>query len=155
MINATLCYIKKNKQTLMLHRVKKENDMHHGKWNGLGGKMEPGETPEECVIREVYEESGLTIQNPALKGILTFPAFDGTNDWLAFVFTAHTFTGELIESDEGNLKWIDNAKLLDLNLWEGDKTFIPWLDDKAFFSGKFIYKNKQLTDHHVVFHTFQ
>ena len=155
MINATLCYIKHNDQTLMLHRIKKENDMHKGKWNGLGGKMEPGETPEECVIREVFEESGLTIQNPTLKGLLTFPMFDEKHDWLAFVFTAHTFTGKLLDSDEGNLKWINNDKLLDLNLWEGDKTFIPWLDDKPFFSGKFIYKNKQLIDHHVVFHTSQ
>lgn len=153
MIIATLCYVKNDKQTLMLHRIKKENDMHEGKWNGLGGKMESGETPEECVIREVCEESGLTIQNPTLKGILTFPAFDDTNDWLAFVFVSHTFTGKLIESDEGVLEWIDDSKLLDLNLWEGDKIFIPWLDDNAFFSGKFIYKNKQLVDHHVLFHT--
>jgi len=153
MINGTLCYVKTENQTLMLHRVKKENDMHKGKWNGLGGKMESGETPEECIIREVYEESGLTIQNPTLKGILTFPQFDDNNDWLAFVFTAHTFTGELIDSDEGVLKWIDNNKLLDLNLWPGDKIFLPWVNSERFFSGKFIYHNKQLIDHHVVFHT--
>ncbi len=154
MINATLCYVKNDNKTLMLHRIKKENDIHEGKWNGLGGKMEAGETPEECVIREVREESGLCIQNPALRGILTFPEFDGSNDWLAFVFTAHAFTGELINSTEGILKWIDNSKLLDLNLWEGDKIFLNWLEQAAFFSGKFTYKNKQLVDHHVVFHPF-
>ena len=77
MINATLCYVKNGNKTLMLHRIKKENDIHEGKWNGLGGKMEAGETPEECVIREVREESGLQIQNPALRGVLTFPNFDG------------------------------------------------------------------------------
>ena len=153
MINGTLCYVKTETQTLMLHRIKKENDMHKGKWNGLGGKMEDGETPEECIIREVYEESGLTIQDPTLKGILTFPQFDGNNDWLAFVFSAHTFTGELIDSDEGVLEWVDNEKLLDLNLWPGDKIFLPWVDGDRFFSGKFIYENKQLIDHHVVFHT--
>ncbi|MAI88720.1 MAG: DNA mismatch repair protein MutT, partial [Candidatus Marinimicrobia bacterium] len=71
----TLCYITDSEKTLMLHRVKKENDMHEGKWNGLGGKLEAGESPEECVIREVYEESGLTIKNPKLKGIITFPKF--------------------------------------------------------------------------------
>ena len=76
MINATLCYVKNGNKTLMLHRIKKENDIHEGKWNGLGGKMEAGETPEECVIREVREESGLQIQNPALRGVLTFPNFD-------------------------------------------------------------------------------
>ncbi len=154
MINATLCYVKNGNKTLMLHRVKKENDIHEGKWNGLGGKMEAGETPEECVIREVREESGLQIQKPALRGVLTFPKFDGVNDWLAFVFTAESFTGELIDSSEGVLKWIDDSELLDLNLWEGDKIFLKWLHQDAFFSGKFTYENKQLIDHDVVFHTF-
>ena len=154
MINATLCYVRNGDKTLMLHRVKKENDIHEGKWNGLGGKMEPGETPEECVTREVREESGLHIRDPALRGVLMFPEFDGNNDWLAFVFTAHTFTGELINSTEGILQWIDNADLLDLNLWEGDKIFLKWLERDAFFSGKFTYKKKRLIDHQVVFHTF-
>lgn len=152
MINATLCYVKSGNKTLMLHRIKKENDIHEGKWNGLGGKMEAGETPEECVIREVCEESGLQIQNPALRGVLTFPNFDGINDWLAFVFTADVFTGALIDSSEGVLEWIDDSKLFDLNLWEGDKIFLKWLHRDAFFSGKFMYENKRLVDHDVVFH---
>ena len=149
----TLCYIKHNGQTLMLHRIKKENDMHEGKWNGLGGKLDPGETPEECIIREVKEESGLTIQNPQLKGILTFPMFDGIDDWMAFVFTASSFTGHLIASPEGNLKWINDDEIFNLNLWPGDRIFLKWLKEDRFFSGKFIYKNKQLIDHHVVFHS--
>lgn len=149
----TLCYIKHNGKTLMLHRIKKENDMHKGKWNGLGGKLEPGETPEECVIREIHEESGLTIHNPILKGILTFPQFDGVDDWMAFVFIAKEFTGQRIDSPEGKLEWVNDAEVLNLNLWEGDRIFLKWLDQDKFFSGKFIYKNKQLVDHHVVFHS--
>ena len=149
---ATLCYIKDNGKTLMLHRVKKENDMHEGKWNGLGGKLEPGETPEECVIREIQEECGLTLKNPSLKGILTFPNFDGTDDWRVFVFVAKEFEGELIDSNEGNLEWIDDSELLNLNLWDGDKIFLKWLDREGFFSGKFIYKDGKLLKHHVVFH---
>lgn len=149
----TLCYIKHNDKTLMLHRIKKENDMHEGKWNGLGGKLDPGETPEECVIREIQEESGLTIHNPQLRGILTFPMFDGMDDWMAFLFIATQFEGNLIDSPEGNLEWVDDDKVLDLNLWPGDRIFLKWLEQDAFFSGKFIYKNKQLVDHSVVFYT--
>ena len=117
---ATLCYIRKDNQTLMLHRVKKENDIHEGKWNGLGGKFEAGETPEECIIREVKEESGLNIINPKLHGFISFPLFDEIQDWFVFIFSAHEFTGHIIESDEGILKWIDDEKLSFLNLWEGD-----------------------------------
>ncbi len=85
----------------MLHRIKKENDIHEGKWNGLGGKFEPGETPEACAIRDVKEESGLKINSPILKGIITFPLFSPNTDWYVFVFTADQSAGELIESDEG------------------------------------------------------
>lgn len=148
----TLCYIKHNNKTLMLHRVKKENDMHEGKWNGLGGKLEAGETPEECIIREVKEESGLTIHNPTLKGILTFPKFDDVDDWMAFLFTATQFEGQLIDSPEGNLQWIADSELFNLNLWPGDRIFLKWVEENRFFSGKFIYKNKKLIDHSVVFH---
>lgn len=149
---ATLCYIRHAGKTLMIHRVKKQNDMHAGKWNGLGGKLEPGETPEECAIREIREESGLVASNPLLKGILTFPAFDGIEDWYAFVFVVREFEGQLIDSREGILRWVDNSEVLDLELWEGDRIFIPWLDRPGFFSGKFIYQDGCLVDHHVVFH---
>ena len=92
---ATLVYVQRNGQTLMLHRVKKQNDMHQGKWNGLGGKLEPGETPEECAVREVREESGLVARNPRLRGILTFPAFAKEEDWYVYLFTIHDFEGDL------------------------------------------------------------
>jgi 8-oxo-dGTP diphosphatase len=136
----------------MIHRVKKENDMHEGKWNGLGGKLESGETPEECVVREVREESGLHIHNPILKGLLTFPAFDGFDDWYVFVFVATEFEGELIDSPEGNLQWIDDSQLLNLQLWDGDKIFLTWLKKSEFFSAKFIYKNGTLMDYHATFY---
>ena len=92
---ATLCYVEKDGQYLMLHRNKKANDMHKGLWVGLGGKFEAGESPEECVIREVFEESGLRIQNPTLRGFLTFPGFFGEEDWYVFMFVAKNFTGEV------------------------------------------------------------
>ena len=149
---ATLCYLRRNGKTLMVHRVKKKNDMHAGKWNGLGGKLEPRETPEECAIREILEESGLRVFNPILKGVLTFPAFSNDEDWYAFVFLVHEFEGELIDSPEGDLKWIDNAELLNLNLWEGDRIFLPWLEQQAFFSGKFIYEDGRFIEHQVVFY---
>jgi 8-oxo-dGTP diphosphatase len=110
----------------LVHRNKNANDIHAGKWNGLGGKLEGGETPEECVIREVLEESGLSIQNPKYGGLLIFPNFKG-NDWYVFVFTAYEFTGELIDSPEGRLEWIPDEKLLELNLWESDYVFFPWI----------------------------
>lgn len=149
---ATLCYVRKNNKTLMLFRNKKPNDIHEGKWNGLGGKFEKGETPEECVIREVREESGLSIKNPKLHGIITFPMFDGKKDWYVFMFTVNEFEGELIDSNEGKLEWIENEKLLELNLWEGDKIFIPWLFQEKYFSAKFIYENKKLISHYVSFY---
>ena len=147
---ATLCYVRRDGKTLMVHRIKKENDMHQGKWNGLGGKLEAGETPEECAIREIAEESGLRIVHPSLKGILTFPGFANEEDWYAFVFVVTDFEGELIDSPEGVLQWIDDADLLNLDLWEGDLFFLPWLDQPGFFSAKFTYKDGRLVHHHVV-----
>jgi 8-oxo-dGTP diphosphatase len=150
---ATLCYIRRNHQTLMMHRIKKKNDIHQDKWNGLGGKFNQGETPEECVIREIAEESGLHIKDPTLKGFLTFPEFSAGEDWYVFVFVARTFDGELVDSNEGNLEWIDNDKLLELPLWEGDRHFLKYLDEDVFFSGKFIYKNGSLVDHSMIVHS--
>ena len=149
---ATLCYVRSENKTLMLHRIKKKNDFHEGKWNGLGGKFEQGETPEECVIREVKEESGLLIKNPKLHGFITFPMFDGKKDWYVFLFTASEFNGELIDSHEGKLEWIADENLLDLNLWEGDSIFIPWLMKDRFFSAKFVYENGKFVDHTVNFY---
>jgi len=154
MVLATLCYIEDtiNEKTLMLHRTKKENDVHEGKWNGLGGKFEKGESCEDCVIREIKEESGLEIKNPKLKGIVTFPSFLSEKDWHVYVFTCNEFSGELIDSPEGDLEWIDSSKLLDLNIWDGDEIFIPWLKNDKFFSAKFIYENGKLKSHEVNFY---
>ncbi|OGU85292.1 MAG: DNA mismatch repair protein MutT [Ignavibacteria bacterium RBG_16_35_7] len=151
---ATLCYVinKKNDCTLMIHRTKKINDYHLGKWNGLGGKFESGESPEECAIREIKEESGLVVKNITMKGIITFPMFDGIEDWYVFLFVANEFSGELIDSNEGNLKWIQNKKLTEINLWEGDKIFIPWLFKDKFFSAKFNYENGKFLDYEVSFY---
>lgn len=149
---ATLCYLKQNGCTLMVHRVKKANDMHQGKWNGLGGKLEAGETPEECARREIREESGLEVSSLTLKGLLTFPGFANEEDWYAFVFTAESESGEPVDSAEGALKWIDDGQLLQLNLWEGDRIFLPWLERTGFFSGKFTYKEGRLVEHSVIFY---
>ncbi len=149
---ATLCYVQQNHKTLMLHRVKKEDDMHMGKWNGLGGKFEAGETPEACAVREIREESGLTATKLNLKGHITFPLFSPGTDWYVFVFVIPEFKGKLIESPEGHLEWVDNKKLMNLNLWEGDKIFLPWLNDKHFFSAIFEYKEKKLKNYSVEFY---
>lgn len=151
-INATLCYIQQNNHTLMLHRIKKENDIHQGKWNGLGGKFESGESPEDCLLREIKEESGLTLIDYELIGLLTFPKFDGLNDWQVFLYRSSDFAGQLIDSQEGKLEWVPNNKLLELNLWEGDKYFIKWMLEKRFFSAKFNYINKELQDYSVKFY---
>ena len=152
MLLATLCYIKRDDCTLMVHRNKKPNDIHEGKWNGLGGKFEAGETPEECVIREVLEESGLSIQSPTYCGLLVFTNFKG-NDWYVFVFTASKFTGELIDSPEGRLEWIPDDKLHALNLWKSDHIFFQWIDEGKFFSAKFEYDEDEMRGYTVVFHT--
>lgn len=149
---ATLCYIQQNNQTLMLHRVKKDRDSHQGKFVALGGKLEPGESPEECIIREVKEECGLKITNPQFKGFLTFHNPGKDNNWYVFVFIANQFTGELHKSNEGRLEWVDSSKLLDLDMWEGDRLFTPWLLKPGIFSGKLIYQDDKLVDHQVVFY---
>jgi len=158
---ATLCYVidKKNNSILMIYRNKKQNDYHEGKWNGLGGKFEPGESPEECALREIEEESGLIVKSVKMKGFITFPLFDGKDDWYVFLFTADEFVrkdsfgeGELIDSPEGRLEWIPNDKLTEINLWEGDKIFLPWLFQDKFFSAKFNYVNGRFVNFSVVFY---
>ena len=103
-------------------------------------------------MREVREESGLTISDPLLKGFLTFPKFVNDEDWYAFVFVARKIEGQMIESDEGVLKWIDDEKLSKLDLWEGDLVFLPWLERPGIFSGKFIYREGKLVEHNVNFY---
>lgn len=152
LVAATLCYVRSRGRTLMLHRNKKEGDVHRGKWNGLGGKLDAGESPEECVTRELREESGLTVLEPRLRGVLTFPAFKPGEDWLVFVYTADRFEGTLGACAEGDLEWIDDGKILSLPLWEGDKVFLPWLDGEKFFSGKFVYRDGRLVSHEASFY---
>jgi 8-oxo-dGTP diphosphatase len=148
---ATLCYVKHEGRTLMVHRVKKADDIHRGKWNGLGGKFEPGESPEECIIREVREESGLVIRAPRYHGLLIFTNFKG-DDWYVWVFTATEFEGTLIDSPEGNLKWIPDNELTSLPLWDSDHIFLPWLEKPGVFSAKFDYEGEKMLGHSVSFY---
>jgi len=151
MILATLCYIKRNGKTLMVQRGKKPFDIHQGKWNGLGGKFETGESPEECLRREIQEETGLAIKNPKLHGLVMFPNFKG-NDWYVFIFTVVEFQGDLIDSPEGKLEWIDDARLPTLPLWPSDLIFLPWLEQEQFFSAKFIYEGEEFQSYEVAFY---
>jgi 8-oxo-dGTP diphosphatase len=154
LILATLCYLQHDGHTLMLHRTKRAGDIHSGKWNGLGGKFNAGESPEECVIREVREESGLEIGDPHLCGFLIFPAFKG-NDWYVFVFTAREFSGDLQENEEGYLKWIPDGQVESLPLWPSDHLFLPWIREGRFFSAKFVYEGDELISHSVKFHPYE
>lgn len=150
---AVLCYIRHNGSTLMMHRNSRPEDMHFGKWNAPGGKIEPGETPEECVVREVFEETALAVENPRMRGILTFPAFNGEEDWYVYVFAAEKFSGNLKKScPEGDLHWIKDSDLMTLSLWEGDRVFMKWLDGNKFFSGKFTYSASGFESYSVVFY---
>ncbi|MCM8526424.1 MAG: 8-oxo-dGTP diphosphatase [Lentisphaeraceae bacterium] len=148
-IEASLVYLFKDDHVLMLHRVKKEKDIHKDKWNGLGGKLEPAESPEECAVREIKEESGYDIHTLKFAGHLFFPTFDKQqNDWSVFVFTSDDFSGlQLENTPEGNLEWIHKDKLLNLNLWEGDRYFLPKLLSGDKFLGKFIYTDGRLVDY--------
>ena len=151
-ILGTLCYLKRHGKTLMMYRNRKKNDIHEGKWNGLGGKIEPGESPTECAIREIREECGLEARAPLLKGVLTFPQFAQGNDWIVFLFRVDIFDGVMGECNEGDLHWIDDDKLLELELWEGDRVFMPYLDVPGFFTGKFLYKKGILIDYTIEWH---
>jgi len=151
---ATLCYVRQDQKTLMLHRIKKANDIHAGKWNGLGGKLEPGESPEQCVIREVFEESGLKIVQPCYNGLLIFANFK-EEDWYVWVFSANGFSGELIEqvdSKEGRLAWIADQEVTALNLWPSDLIFMPWLQQDKIFSARFQYDGEKMQGYTVVFY---
>lgn len=141
---ATLCYVTQKNKTLLLHRIKKKNDVHEGKWNGLGGKFEPGESPEDCVKREIKEEAGLALIAPKLRGVLSFPQFTEGTDWVVFVFTCSSWSGKVRPSNEGHLEWIENKKIPQLPMWPGDRYFLKWLKGKKFFSGKIEYKKKKL-----------
>ena len=138
MINTTLCYLERDGKYLMLHRTKKEGDINKDKWIGVGGKCEAGESPEECLRREVYEETGYTLSGHSFRGIVTFVYGDITE--YMFLFTSDRFSGEQKVCDEGNLVWVDMDKVYDLPIWEGDKVFLKLLKEgTGFFSLKLKY----------------
>lgn len=144
MINTTLCYIEKDGKYLMLHRVKKVNDLNQDKWIGIGGKFEDKESPEECMLREAYEETGLTLINPEYRGILTFVSDKWPTEYI-HLFYANNFLGELIDCDEGNLEWVPIQDIYSLPLWQGDKIFLRLIEEKVpFFSLKLQYEGESL-----------
>ena len=146
MLNTTLCYIEKDNKYLMLHRVKKENDLNKDKWVGIGGKFEENESPEDCLLREVKEESGLTLTSWRYRGIVTFINTKCEAEFM-HLFTADAFEGEMKSCDEGELEWIKKSELMRLTLWEGDKIFLKLLaDDAPFFSLKLVYEGDRLTE---------
>ena len=137
----TLCYIEKDGKYLMLHRTVKKNDENHDKWIGVGGHFENGESPEDCLLREVKEETGLTLESFSFRGIVTFISDENPAEYMC-LYTADSFSGTQILCDEGQLEWVDKRDVLKLNLWEGDKLFLKLLADGApFFSLKLVYKN--------------
>ena len=145
MYNSTLCYIERGDEYLLLHRVKKEHDLNRDKWIGLGGKFEPDESPEECVLREVREEAGLTLTSFRYRGIVTFVS-DRWEGAYMHLFTADGFTGEIGECDEGVLEWIKKSDFAALPQWEGDRIFLRLLEEDApFFSLKLCYTGEKLT----------
>ena len=139
MKNTTLCHIEKDGKYLMLHRVKKENDLNHDKWVGIGGKFEDRESPEDCAVRETFEETGLTLKSYKYCGIVTFVSDVWETEYM-HIFHSNDFCGELKECDEGDLCWVDIPEIYNLPIWEGDKIFLRLIEKKApFFSLKLEY----------------
>lgn len=146
MINTTLCYIEKDNKYLMLHRTKKENDLNEGKWIGVGGKFEKDETPEECLLREVKEETGLTLTKYKLRAVITFISNKWQTEYM-YLFTSSEFTGELISCNEGELEWVAQDDILKLNIWEGDKIFLKkMIEEDNFFTLKVVYEGDKLVN---------
>lgn len=146
MHNSTLCYLVKDGKVLMLHRVKKKNDINHDKWIGIGGKFEPEEAPEECILREAKEETGLTLTSWRCRGVVTFLQEGGEGEYM-YLFTADDFTGELMECDEGDLQWVSMEFLDALPTWEGDRIFLNLLwQDAPFFLLTLRYQGDRLVE---------
>lgn len=144
MKNTTLCYLLQGDEVLLLHRIKKKNDLNHDKWIGIGGKFEEGESPEECLLREAWEETGLTLTDYNYRGIVTFVSDEWEGEYM-HLYTATGWTGTLKECDEGVLEWVGWEKMKALPQWEGDKIFLRLLEEEApFFSLKLCYEGDRL-----------
>ncbi len=150
MKNVTLCYIEENGKYLMLHRTKKENDLNKDKWIGVGGKFEDKESPEECVKREVKEETGLILKNCKLRCIVTYVSNEWDTEYM-YVFTSNMFEGEISECNEGELEWIEKDRVMNLKIWEGDKVFLERIlkEDSTFFTAKLEYNGEKLVKSEV------
>ena len=136
---STLCYIERDGKYLMLHRTVKKNDVNKDKWIGVGGHFEADESPEECLLRVVREETGYILTSYRYRGLVTFVSGNGVTEYMS-LFTADGFEGVLCSCDEGELEWVDKKELYKLNIWEGDKIFFRLIDeDREFFSLKLVY----------------
>ena len=143
---STLCYIEKDGKYLMLHRTVKENDVNRDKWIGVGGHFEKNESPEECLLREVKEETGYTLTSWQYRGIVTFVYGEDTIEYMS-LFTADGFEGEMADCNEGTLEWVKKEAVCGLNIWEGDKIFFRLLNENApFFSLKLTYEGDRLIE---------
>ena len=146
MLNTTLCYVTHGDQVLMLHRVKKKNDINKDKWIGIGGKFEENESPEECLLREAKEETGLTLKRWRCRGVVTFLNDTCEGEYM-YLFTADGFDGQLKECDEGDLQWVSREFLNELPKWEGDQLFLDLLwADAPFFLMKLRYEGEKLVE---------
>ena len=147
MINSTLCYVLRDNDVLMLHRVKKKNDINKDKWIGIGGKFEPGESPDECILREAMEETGLKLTSWRCRGVVTFLPNDIAQGEYMYLFTADAFEGEIGECNEGDLQWVSREFLHRLPKWEGDKIFLDLLwQDAPFFLLTLRYDGDKLVE---------
>ena len=136
---STLCYMERDEKYLMLHRTVKKNDVNKDKWIGVGGHFEQDESPEECLLREVKEETGYTLTSWRFRGLVTFVSGDGVTEYMC-LYTADGFTGDPVSCDEGELAWVKKDQIEDLNIWEGDKIFLRLLlEEREFFSLKLVY----------------
>lgn len=155
MQNTTLCYIQKNNSYLMIHRTKKKNDYNKDKWIGIGGKIEEGESPKECIFREVKEETGLSLNSAEYRGIVTFVSQEKDEFYCEFMhlFWSNDFSGELSNlsfCDEGDLEWIPISKMNELPHWKGDEIFLDLIKSNyPFFSLKLVYKNGDLINYKI------
>lgn len=147
MLNTTLCYVTRGNQVLMLHRVKKEKDINKDKWIGIGGKFEGNETPDECLLREAKEETGLTLTSWRCRGVVTFLTENEADGEYMYLFTADGFEGELTDCPEGDLQWVEREFLDALPKWEGDQIFLDLLwRDAPFFLLKLRYDGPKLVE---------